>query len=50
MLRMAGLEGRDVRLGTAEEEWHLNYLISWLLGMKDFETKLGKGLENLVDL
>lgn len=23
-----------MRLGAAEEEWHLNDLISWLLGMK----------------
>ena len=40
--RMAGLGGRDVRVGTAEEEWDVNDLISCLLGMKDFMTKLGK--------
>lgn len=49
VLRMAGLGGRDVRLGTAEEEWHLNDLIGWLLRMKDFMTKLGKRLGSLVD-
>lgn len=42
-------DGRTGRPGTAEEEWHLCDLTSWLLRRKDFMTKLGKGLGNLVD-
>lgn len=31
-----------MRYGMAEEEWDVNDLISWLLEMKDFMTKLGR--------